>query len=324
MGSKRDDAGNLLGPQTGTQKLAALPDDESTRKVVVRRQGPDRKIVVLTLRVVAGRDMLRFVTLQNVDEVTIGRDEGGALVLTDASVSRRHARITCSEDGRVFVEDLGSTNGTAVNGQPVESAELRPGDHLEIGAVALRLDLLSLVEVEHLQGVLERLEANNRDPLTGLLNRGWLDEELPSQLDQATRVGVDYACLFVDIDNFKSVNDRFGHQVGDDVLVGVARLLMVGVRETDACVRYGGEELLMLLHGADEDTALDVAERVRRSIEAHDWARTNPGLEVTASIGVAVVRRREGVKELINRADRALYAAKAAGRNRVVRASSLS
>ncbi|MDP2306427.1 MAG: GGDEF domain-containing protein [Pseudomonadota bacterium] len=307
----------------GLQRISSLPGDENTRKVLVRRHGPDRKIVVLTLRVVAGRDMLRFVTFQHVDDVTIGRDEGGALVLTDASVSRRHARITCSEDGRVFVQDLGSTNGTAVNGQPVETAEIRPGDHLEIGAVALRLDLLSLMEVEHLQTVLDRLEANNRDPLTGLLNRGWLDEELPTQVDETTRAGLDYACLFVDIDNFKSVNDRFGHQVGDDVLVGVARLLMVGVRESDACVRYGGEELLMLLHGTGEATAMEVAERVRRSIELHDWARTNPGLEVTASIGVAGVRPGESVKEWINRADRALYAAKAAGRNRVVPAASL-
>lgn len=299
-----------------------LPDQENTRKVLVRRQGPNRKIVVLALRVVAGRDMLRFVTLHNVDDVTIGRDEGGSLVLTDASVSRRHARIVCSEDGSVSVEDLGSTNGTAVNGHPIRTSPLRPGDHLEIGAVSLRLDLLSLDEVEHLTTVLERLEANNRDPLTGLLNRAWLDEELPSQLVQANRLGLDYSCLFVDIDAFKSVNDRFGHQVGDDVLVGVARLLMVGVRETDACVRYGGEELLMLLHGLDEATAYDVAERVRNAIEGHDWARTNPGLRVTASIGVAAVRPGENVKAWINRADRAMYAAKSGGRNRVVRASS--
>ena len=107
------------------------------------------------------------------------------------------------------------------------------------------------------------------------------------------------------------------------MLVGVARILMVGVRETDACVRYGGEELLMLLHGSDEATACEVAERVRKAIEAHDWVRTIPGLQVTASIGVAGVRRRESLKSWINRADRALYAAKAAGRNRVVRASSL-
>lgn len=323
MGSKRDDAENALGATVGVQRLAGPPNDESTRKVFVRRQGPDRKMVVLTLRVVAGRDMLRFVTLQQVDDATIGRDESGALVLTDESVSRRHARITCSEDGRVFVQDLGSTNGTAVNGHPIEHAEIRPGDQLEIGAVALRLDLLSLMEVEHLQTVLDRLEANNRDPLTGLLNRGWLDDELPTLVSEATRAGLGYACLFVDIDNFKSVNDRFGHQVGDEVLVAVARLLMVGARETDACVRYGGEELLLLLHGTEEHNAMEVAERVRRSVEEHDWARTNPGLEVTVSIGVAGVRSRESLKEWINRADRALYAAKAGGRNRVVPASAL-
>ncbi|MDP2316728.1 MAG: GGDEF domain-containing protein [Pseudomonadota bacterium] len=320
MGSKRDGHTNPLGSRPNV----LLPDQDSTASFTVRRDLPTRKIVVLTLRVVAGRDMLRYVTLNNVDSVTIGRDENGGLVLSDASVSRRHARITCTADGAVTVEDLHSTNGTAVNGHPVDTAALHPGDHLEIGTVSLRLDLLSLEEVDHLHRVLERLEANNRDPLTGLLNRAWLDDDFPTLQAQAALIGVDYACLFVDIDNFKSVNDRFGHQVGDDVLVGVARLLMVGVRETDACVRYGGEELLMLLHGSDESAAFEVAERVRRAIENHDWSRTNPGLQVTASFGVAGPIGGEAVKEQINRADRALYAAKAAGRNRAARASTLS
>ncbi len=316
MASKRDDT-----LHAGELRLPPLPGVEPTRKIQVRRHGPDRRIVVPTLRVVAGRDMLRYVTLHDSDDVVIGRDEGGSLVLDDASVSRRHARVTSLADGSFRVQDLGSTNGTAINGTPVESAELRPGDHLEIGQVALRLDLLSLEEVEHLQSVIDRLASNNRDPLTGLLNRVWLDDELPVHLAAATRLGVDYSCLFVDIDSFKQVNDTFGHQVGDDVLVGVARILMVGVRETDACVRYGGEELLMFLHGTPESGAIEVGERVRRAIEGHDWARTNPGLRVTASLGVAGVRAGESVKEWINRADRALYAAKAAGRNRVMRAT---
>jgi len=289
--------------------------------VQVRRHGPDRRVVVPTLRVVAGRDMLRYVTLHDSDDVVLGRDEGASLVLGDGSVSRRHARVTSLSDGTFRIQDLGSTNGTAINGVPVETAPLRPGDHLEVGQVSLRLDLLSLEEVEHLQSVLERLEANNRDPLTGLLNRVWLDDELPVSLASAARLGADYSCLFVDIDSFKQVNDTFGHQVGDDVLVGVARILMVGVRDTDACVRYGGEELLMFLHGTPEAGAIEVAERVRRAIEGHDWARTNAGLRVTASIGVAGMRPGEAVKDWINRADRALYAAKAAGRNQVMRAT---
>lgn len=277
-----------------------------------------------TLRVVAGRDMLRFVTLHSADEVVIGRDENGSLVLTDASVSRRHARVTVGEDGSILVQDLGSTNGTAVNGQPTERSLLRPGDHLEIGAVSLRLDMLSLEEVSHLENVLARLEAGNRDPLTGLLTRAYIDDELPPLLDRSARANLDVTVLFFDVDSFKQVNDRHGHAVGDDVLVGVARLVMVGVRDSDPCVRYGGEEFVLFLPGSTEAGAAEVADRIRRSVQGHDWSRTAPGLRVTASCGVAQWQPGQSIKEWLARADRALFVAKGSGRNRVERASTLS
>ncbi|MFN7144882.1 MAG: GGDEF domain-containing protein [Myxococcota bacterium] len=314
-------ASNEDATKTPGSGFRPAPEHESTRKVQLLRRGTDRKVVFPTLRVVAGRDMLRYVTIQEHEELVIGRDEHGGLVLSDASVSRRHARVRSDEHGAITVQDLGSTNGTAVNGVPIERSALRPGDHLEIGAVSLRLDLLSMDELTHLGSVLARLEANNRDPLTRLLTRAWIEEELSGMRDAAARAGSSTACLFADVDQFKGVNDRFGHAVGDDVLVGVARILLVGVRETDACVRYGGEEMLMFLRDTSEAAASEVAERVRRAIEGHDWSRTNPGLRVTASFGVVAARLGEPNKDWINRADRALYAAKARGRNRVVRAS---
>lgn len=302
---------------------AAFGDEETgekTRKVVVLRSGPNRKVVVNALRVVAGRDMLRFVTLEEDEPVVIGRDEGCNLSLSDASVSRRHAKIRLI-DNQVMVEDLGSTNGTAVNGNLVDRSNLNVGDHLEIGAVSLRLDLLSLEEVHHLENVLARLEAPKRDPLTGLLTRAYIDEELPEMLARCARSKVDVSCVFLDIDHFKQVNDRFGHQVGDDALLTVARLMMVSVRDTDPCVRYGGEELLMFVQGSNEQGGFEVAERVRKSIFGHDWARTSAGLRVTASMGVAEWNGSESPKDWVNRADKALYAAKAGGRNRVIRAT---
>lgn len=320
MSSKRG-----LTPPPGSLRALSSDDDtgEKTRKVMLQRVGPNRKVVVPTLRVVAGRDMLRFVTLHGDDEVMIGRDESGGLVLADASVSRRHARVVYNDDGTVTVQDMGSTNGTAVNGQPIDRALLRPGDHLEVGAVSLRLDLLSLEEVAHLESVLARLEAKNRDPLTGLLTRAFLEEELPGIMERSGRSNTDLSCIFLDVDHFKGINDRFGHQVGDDVLVGVARLLMVGVRDSDQCVRYGGEEILLFLQGSNEPAGAEVAERTRRAIVGHDWTRTCPGLKVSASFGVAQWNGRESAKEWIGRGDRALYAAKGAGRNRVVRATEL-
>lgn len=305
---------------------SSLDDDESsekTRKVWVQRVGPDKKLVTPALRVVAGRDMLRFVTLQPGDVVSIGRDESGSLVLSDASVSRRHARVTCNTDGTVNVQDLGSTNGTAVNGLPVERALLRPGDHLEIGAVSLRLDLLSYEELAHLDNVLARLRAANRDPLTGLLTRAFLEDELPEMLARASTHRQDFTCIFLDVDQFKSVNDRYGHAVGDDVLMGVARLVLLGVRDGDPCVRYGGEEVAMFLLGTKETAGAEVADRTRRAIQGHDWTRTAAELRVTASFGVAQWDGRESWKDWLRRADKALYQAKANGRNRIVRAAEL-
>jgi diguanylate cyclase (GGDEF)-like protein len=295
-------------------------EDDATREIPMLRRPADKRVVVPTLRVVAGRDMLRFVTLDPPTNVLIGREEGLGLVLSDPSVSRRHARVQRDERGVLYVQDLSSRNGTAVNGLPVDRAPLHTGDHLEIGGVSLRLDLLTGDEIRHLDNVLARLEANNRDPLTGLLSRGWIDEELPEFRVAAEQARRPSCCLFIDVDRFKSINDGFGHVVGDQVLVGVSRLVVVGVRDADRCVRYGGEELVVFLQGATEQVGYEVAERIRRSIAAHDWSRTAPGLRVTASFGVAELGPGEPTTDWISRADRALYRAKNIGRNTVIRA----
>lgn len=292
---------------------------EKTRKVMLQRVGVERKAVIHTLRVVAGRDLLRFVTMDDDDVVTIGREDTCTLPLSDASVSRRHARLRMM-GGQVVVEDLESTNGTAINGQLIERGKLNIGDHLEIGGVSLRLDLLSLDEVKHLESVVTRLEAPLRDHLTGLLNRNYLEEDLPELLLRCAKSSAPISCVFLDLDHFKQVNDRFGHSVGDDALCTVARLMMLGVRDSDVCVRYGGEELLMFLPGSPGVRAAEVAERIRKAISGHDWQRTAPGLRVTASMGVAEWNPAEPIKDWLDRADRSLYDAKAAGRNRVMRA----
>jgi GGDEF domain-containing protein len=131
------------------------------------------------------------------------------------------------------------------------------------------------------------------------------------------------ACAFVDVDNFKSINDKYGHQVGDEVLCGIARLLMLGVRDNDPCVRYGGEEIMMFLPGRPELGA----GRRRRAHPPHDrWPRL--GAHRRGTPGDRVVRReraRQGRRpeELALPRDQAMLAAKRAGRNRVLRASTL-
>lgn len=293
---------------------------EPTSKVLAVRTGPPRHTVTPTLRVVAGRDLLRYITVGPGDEFHIGRDESSGFVLTDHSVSRRHARVVSDSAGAVFVEDLGSTNGTMINGRPVQNASLNPGDHLDIGVVSLRLDLLGPEELSHLQGVISRLDAANRDPLTGLLTRAGLDADLEAVIRRAREHASPVSALLLDVDWFKRVNDHFGHLVGDDTLRAIAKLLLVGVRDGDRCYRYGGEEFLVLFEGIPESTAAEVADRVRRSVESYDWSRTTPGRNVTVSIGAAGWREGDEVRDWLDRADRALYRAKALGRNRVIAA----
>jgi diguanylate cyclase (GGDEF)-like protein len=272
------------------------------------------------LQVVAGHDALRFALLDKRRAIEVGRDGGSALLLTDASVSRRHARLAFV-DGELRVEDLGSRNGTRVNGKDVREGPLRPGDRLEVGNVLLRFDRVSPSELAHLRGVLARLGASDRDPLTGLLTRAYLDERLPSLLARSARKGRTSSALFVDVDRFKRINDRFGHAAGDDVLRELARLLLYDLREREVCIRYGGDEILVILEGADEGHAAAIAERLRKTIESHDWTRLANGLAVTVSCGIAERQPREPVGTWLHRADGALYAAKRGGRNRVLRVS---
>lgn len=304
-----------------------FPDLEVAGEVTVKisrtQRIPSKGPTIPTLRVVAGRDMLKYATLAHEDQIVIGRDETAELRLSDVTVSKRHARVLTDESGTIMVEDLQSTNGTSVNAKPVTRTLLRPGDHLEVGGVSLRLDLLTLDELGHLSRVVQRLEASNRDALTRLLTRAFLDEELPQLVDRCVRGNFPLSCSFVDIDRFKEINDRFGHQIGDEVLVTIARLLMLSIRDNDPAVRYGGEEIVVFLPGSTEKGALDVSERIRRAIASHDWDRTAPGLRVTASFGVAELAAEEDPKRWLKRADQALYDAKRAGRNRVHRSSAL-
>lgn len=294
---------------------------EVTMKLSLPRERRLRRVAIPTVRVVAGPDMLRFASLAPEASLMLGRDEAAGLVLSDASVSRNHVLLSCDDQGEVTVQDLGSTNGTSVNGQQVSRALLRPGDHLEVGAVSLRLDLLGLDEIAHLRRVLERLHAAGHDPLTGLHTRAFLDNDLDDLLARCDDAGAPCTMIFGDVDHFKTINDTWGHGVGDDVLRGISRLVLLGIRDTDAAVRYGGEEVAIFLPGSATQGAVDVAERLRRNIAGHDWARTAGGLKVTISFGVAERHPGESIKSWMERADQAMYGAKKSGRNQVAAAA---
>jgi diguanylate cyclase (GGDEF)-like protein/PAS domain S-box-containing protein len=174
-------------------------------------------------------------------------------------------------------------------------------------------------------GLLEALEAaraelehlSRVDPLTGLPNRREFDARAEGECRRADRRGSPPCVAMLDLDFFKSVNDRFGHRVGDDVLRRVAGILKGRCRADDLIARYGGEEFVVLLPETDAAQAWPIVDRMRSAVEDAEWTRLCPGLGLTLSAGLAVRRPAEPLQDLIDAADRRLYEAKAAGRNRV-------
>jgi len=163
--------------------------------------------------------------------------------------------------------------------------------------------------------------AATMDPLTRIPNRRALVRAMKERVQRGTPFGL----LFLDIDRFKKINDEHGHDVGDQVLKRIAKYLERGIRSNDYCGRYGGEELLVLVHGADEPLAAKVAERHRRAISALRFAALGPDRRITVSVGVAAFDPdvSKDLDTVVKLADRALYQAKNSGRDQVVPSSDL-
>jgi|GEM_PF-538033 len=157
------------------------------------------------------------------------------------------------------------------------------------------------------------------DPLTGLANRKKIMADVASNFERYLRYSTEFSILMIDIDHFKMVNDSHGHQAGDAVLIQVARIFRETLRGLDSAGRYGGEEFLIVLGKTDTHMALQIAERIRQMVDRHAFVCEDVSLHVTISVGVSGITSQDhaGVS-LIGRADKALYEAKAAGRNRIV------
>lgn len=275
---------------------------------------PARSAATPFLILLAGEDAGKMVRVET--EVLIGRSPKAGLRLTGEGVSRLHARFVRREDG-TYVEDLGSTNGTLVNGVRLTGpAVLRDGDKIQIGASFLiKFSLQDALEQSFQQ---QLYEAALRDPLTKAFNRRALNERLETELAHLTRHGGELAVMLFDLDHFKRVNDTFGHLAGDHVLRTFAHLVSTMTRREDFFARYGGEEFVMLCRSTPLDHAKALAERIRVAVERERVVYSERVIPVTVSIGIASGWPRCTSAEVIGVADAALYAAKNAGRNQVV------
>jgi len=182
------------------------------------------------------------------------------------------------------------------------------GIRLQLANASLAVQLRSALQLVEIDAV--------TDPLTGLANRRGLDVLLKQQLELATKEARPFAVLMLDIDHFKLVNDTYGHSIGDDALRAFVFRVRNYLRQGDACTRYGGEEFVVVLPDTSLETAIDVAERLRRGV-AESGLLTVPPLKTTVSIGVAVYVAGQTLEELLKMADAAVYCAKRGGRNQV-------
>lgn len=247
----------------------------------------------------------------------LGRHPDNQACIDDDGISRFHARI--SVDGaKYWVEDLGSSNGTYINGRRITSCELNNGDTLNLGP---RVSFRFSAATEHEERVLKQLyESSVRDPLTGAYNRHYFSSQLASEVAYAARHDTPLSVILLDIDFFKKVNDTQGHLGGDAALVHMTNVFSKGLRTEDLLARYGGEEFVILLRGIPVERAHAVAERLRQSLESQPVVHGGASFRVTASFGCASLACCGGATSevLLEAADQRLYRAKETGRNRVI------
>ncbi|MCA9140904.1 MAG: GGDEF domain-containing protein [Planctomycetales bacterium] len=260
-------------------------------------------------------DVVDGMLLIESDELVIGRDAGADLMLPDNSVSRRHAVIRRTSQG-FEIKDLGSTNGTFVAGEQITKVALKSGDTIRLGSFLFKFLSAGSVESQYHETVYSAL---TRDALTGTMNKRYLLETLKRSIATAVRQKQPLTVVMLDIDHFKSVNDTYGHLVGDEVLREFGQRVGTACREDDLLARYGGEEFCMLLTATDSVEAMEVAERCRTTVCDQPFQTAAGPLNISASFGFAVLNpdHSETGLELINRADERLYEAKKSGRNRV-------
>lgn len=269
------------------------------------------------LALIYRRNGLPLVKRTNLDRpvIRIGRGTDNDIVLEDEEVSRRHARVE-ARGGVWVLMDVGSTNGTFINGRELEGyVKLERGDLVKLGSHIFKFLAGSDVE-SAFHDEIYRLTIT--DNLTGLPNRRALGDELARELSRARRHDLPTSFLMIDIDHFKHINDTFGHQAGDAVLVNVAAAVRSQTRNQDTVARFGGEEIAVLMPQTTIADAVSVAERIRAAVEALVSRYRGNEIRVTVSLGCAALSEADiHFEDLVRRADDKLYEAKHAGKNRV-------
>jgi two-component system, cell cycle response regulator len=301
--------------------MSAGPDDEAdvTRitKVFALESDPRQRKqqVHAYLVVLAGSNVGEMHRIEG-PEIIIGRATSASVHLNDDGISRRHCRLL-QLGAKVVIEDLGSANGTLVNGDMVHHHELKDGDKIRLGANTL----LKFTYQDNLDEKFQQqmYEAALRDGLTRVYNKKFFLDRLETEFAYAKRHRTMLSLVMFDVDHFKKINDSYGHLAGDAVLVRLAGITQAMVRTEDVLARYGGEEFAVICRGIPLLNAGILGERLRGAVEQAAFDFQERRLPVTISVGVASLPEAPAgtPSELVAHADAALYDAKKTGRNRV-------
>lgn len=249
--------------------------------------------------------------------ITIGRDDGIELTLSDGSISRRHCRVERHPaTNQYMIVDLGSTNGTLLNGQKVDGQfPLTAGDKIFLGGSVLRFNYSDVLDIQY-QSQMAKMVTT--DPLTGLGSRRQHDAIAPLLAERAEAERALLSVMVMDMDGLKKINDTHGHEMGGFAIVEVSHLIRAVLDDYGVLYRYGGDEFVGYFMNMDQLRATELAEQVRQRVCAHNFVSDGIRLEPTISIGIATYPNdSQSAAALFKLADRALYKAKQSGRNRV-------
>ncbi|MFV0444571.1 MAG: diguanylate cyclase [Planctomycetaceae bacterium] len=245
---------------------------------------------------------------------TLGRDSECDIPLQDGYCSRQHAVIEV-RDGRHWLVDRGSRNGTQVNGENVTEQELHVGDQIRFGGYLFKYLTSGNPELRHFREIYQLMTS---DSLTHVANRRFFEDCFTREHSRCSRYGRPMGLLLLDFDHFKQVNDQHGHAAGDACLKELCGRVRSAIRQHDLFARLGGDEFAVVLGETRPQECRLVAERIRQRIEADPFGATaGLSLPMTVSIGIACTDgvQLRAVDELLTDADARLYAAKEGGRN---------
>lgn len=263
------------------------------------------------LVVIYGMELGKKFNLDN-PSLIIGRSSKCDVQIDQESVSRNHCKLI-NTGKSVLVRDLGSTNGTYVNDDPVDEHVLRDGDLIKVGRTIFKFLTGGNIENAYHE---EIYRLTTVDGLTQIYNKRYFMEVLEREISRSHRYGRELSLIMFDIDHFKNVNDTYGHLAGDHVLKHLASVIKQRIRREDIMARYGGEEFAIILPEIDSYNSRQFAEKIRRLVEKTVFKFEDTVIPVTISIGVATSNADTNApEEFIKIADENLYEAKRRGRN---------